>query len=53
MTDFNLIKELEFIYRTLISNGNFDKAQEVLLKLTDLKTRNESTPTPDRNILLG
>jgi hypothetical protein len=54
MDNQELITELEFLYRKLISSGSYDRAQGVLLKLSELKTQNESGVTVDgKNILLG
>jgi hypothetical protein len=54
MDNQELITELEFMYRKLLGLGNYNKAQEVLLKLSELKAQNESGVTVDgKNILLG
>jgi predicted SnoaL-like aldol condensation-catalyzing enzyme len=53
MDNQTLIQELEFIYRKLLETGDFAKAQEVLIKLTDMKSQNESGTPSGKNILLG
>jgi len=53
MSNLNIIAELEFIYKKMLENGEYGKAQEVLLKITEIKTRNESGQNTGPNILLG
>jgi hypothetical protein len=52
MNNQELITELELMYKKLISLGSYDRAQAVLLKLSDLKTQNESSTTIDGKIIL-
>lgn len=53
MDNAKIITELEALYQKFLTNGNFDKAQEVLFKITDLKNTSESTKNVQQNILLG
>ncbi len=49
-----IIQELEFLYHQFLRNNNMEKAQETLLKIAELKERNEgASPNSDQNILLG
>jgi lipopolysaccharide biosynthesis regulator YciM len=53
MSNDDIVAALEAMYKTYQSNGMFEKAQEVLFKLADLKHVAESSKTKVDNILLG
>lgn len=53
MTQDKIIQELQVLYQKQLDAGNFDKAQEILLRLSELQTRTESGPVSGKNILLG
>ena len=53
MTDDKILKDLEFLYIQFMDKGNFEKAQETLLKITDMKSKTENKNSENGNILLG
>ena len=53
MDNARLVIELEMLYQKFLTLGNFDKAQEVLFKITELRHTSESTNNVQQNILLG
>lgn len=54
MDQTQILEGLRTLYDKFMANGNWDKAQEVLFKIEEIQSTNETTQQSDgRNILLG